>query len=124
MKHIKIFLNKKKPKSASNLVSNIEIFQNKKQKKCQYGRDLLEDKCRKDLSRMQRIKVPEYKTFFIISTLDWDIEYKKLFEQSIRNLFRVGCFGKNVIIFFRVGFFGGFFSFAINFSSLKEAKLN
>ena len=124
MKHIKIFLNKKKPKSTSNLVSNIEIFQNKKQKKCQYGRDLLEDKCRKDLSRMQRIKVPEYKTFFIISTLDWDIEYKKLFEQSIRNLFRVGCFGKNIIIFFRVGFFGVFFSFAINFSSLKEANLN
>ena len=90
-------------------MSNIEIFQNKKQKKCQYGRHLLEDKCRKYLSRMQRIKVSEYKTFFIISTLGWDIEYKKLFEQSIRNLFRVGCFGKNIRIFFRVGFFGGFF---------------
>ena len=40
-----------------------------------------------------------------MSTLGRSIEYKKSFLEKIKNLFRVGFFGKNIRIFFRIVFF-------------------
>ena len=40
-----------------------------------------------------------------MSTLVRSIEYKKSFLEKIKNLFRVGFFGKNIRIFFRIVFF-------------------
>ena len=64
------------------LVSDIEIFLKKKRKKKrQYGREryknLLEDEYNFFFSRMQEIRLSEYKTFFVISTLGWSIEFFK-----------------------------------------------
>ena len=40
-----------------------------------------------------------------MSTLVRSIEYKKSFLEKIKNLFRVGFFGKNIRVFFRIVFF-------------------
>ena len=40
-----------------------------------------------------------------MSTLVRSIEYKKSFLERIKKLFRVGFFGKNIRIFFRIVFF-------------------
>ena len=115
VKNIKIFLKKKKTKSANILVIDIEIFLKKKKKRSI-------NMVVKDIRIFWRISIENIflefrkrdsivKNIFyyiyprLVHRLKNVLEYKSIFQKSIRNLLRLGVFRKDEINFFQGVFF-------------------
>ena len=63
------------------------LSQEEKEKKCQYGCEQYkilgdEDEYKKNFLECNKKKIPDYKTFFILSTLGCSIEYRFFFLRK------------------------------------------
>ena len=91
---IETFLKKKKKTSVNMVVGDIRILS-------RMSIEIFFVECKKWI-------LSEYKTFFIISTLGWSIEYNFSCRKVYKHLFRVEFFGKHIKHF--SGWFFFFFS--------------